>query len=287
MLRSSFDPLVLIRISQKDFEAAKLLFREGLYPQALYLLQQSLEKAAKALLLNLGIIKSEKEARKRLGHQVATSTVAMIVDELRKVVIRILATQLSGLQVEAEEIHKELTLRIIKSFARSYEDFLKGKEELFKTVEEIKQRAFDQINTECEKRISDLMDKAAELSFFKTFVPEEVVKLLATVLRGFGLSKEQEDKLLLHIHLATLLSLILVWHTPFEYNLGALRYRYLNVDERTFLVYWGRSIIEYMEKEEMLKRLEEFLEGKKTSKYIEMLDAIKKYLSSLNVTPAS
>jgi HEPN domain-containing protein len=287
MLRSSFDPLVLTRISQKDFEAAKLLFKEGLYPQALYLLQQSLEKAAKASLLKLGIIKSEKEVRKRLGHQVATKTVAMIVDELLKIVMRILVTQLSHLQVEAEEIRKELTWRIIKCFARSYEDFLKGKEELFKTVDEIKQRAFDQINSECEKRINDLMDKAAELSFSITFVPEEVAELLAMSFRGFELSEEQEDEVLLYIHLATLLSLILVWHIPFECNLGALRYRYLSVDERTFLVYWGRSIIEHMEKAEMLKRLEEFLEGKKTSKYIEMLDAIKKYLSALNPTPAS
>jgi HEPN domain-containing protein len=42
------DPLVLIEIAQKDLEATCVLFERGLYSQAIYMLQQSLEKAIKA-----------------------------------------------------------------------------------------------------------------------------------------------------------------------------------------------------------------------------------------------
>jgi hypothetical protein len=57
------DPSVLIEIAQKDFEAAKVLFEKSLYSQAIYMLQQSLEKAIKALLLKFSIVKSEKRAQ--------------------------------------------------------------------------------------------------------------------------------------------------------------------------------------------------------------------------------
>jgi hypothetical protein len=46
-------PSVLIEIAQKDFEVAELLFKEKLYSQAIYMLQQSLEKAIKVSLLRL------------------------------------------------------------------------------------------------------------------------------------------------------------------------------------------------------------------------------------------
>jgi HEPN domain-containing protein len=46
--------LTLVKIAQKDFEAAELLFEKKLYPQAIYTLQQSLQKASKAALLKLG-----------------------------------------------------------------------------------------------------------------------------------------------------------------------------------------------------------------------------------------
>jgi HEPN domain-containing protein len=59
------DPLVLIKIAQKDFEAAKLLFERRLYPQAIYMLQQSLEKAIKASLLKLDIIEPKRSLRER------------------------------------------------------------------------------------------------------------------------------------------------------------------------------------------------------------------------------
>jgi len=52
--------ITFIEIAKNDFEAAKILFREELYLQAIFMLQQSLEKAIKALLLKFGIVDSEK-----------------------------------------------------------------------------------------------------------------------------------------------------------------------------------------------------------------------------------
>ncbi len=54
-------------ISQKDLKASKLLFENGLYPQAIFYLQQSVEKATKFLGLSVGMISLE-EAKKDVGH---------------------------------------------------------------------------------------------------------------------------------------------------------------------------------------------------------------------------
>jgi len=54
-------------ISQKDLKASKLLFENGLYPQAIFYLQQSVEKATKFLGLSMGMITFE-EAKNDVRH---------------------------------------------------------------------------------------------------------------------------------------------------------------------------------------------------------------------------
>jgi len=57
-----------LKVAEQDFSAAELLLDRGLYPQGLFLLQQSLEKVAKAILLALGAEPSE--LRREVGHDV-------------------------------------------------------------------------------------------------------------------------------------------------------------------------------------------------------------------------
>jgi len=57
------DPIRLVKIAQRDFEAAKVLFEKKLYADAVYMLQQSIEKAAKAILIKLGLIRAEELRR--------------------------------------------------------------------------------------------------------------------------------------------------------------------------------------------------------------------------------
>ena len=54
-------------ISQKDLEASKLLFKNKLYPQAVFYLQQSVEKATKSFGILDNII-TLKEAKQVIGH---------------------------------------------------------------------------------------------------------------------------------------------------------------------------------------------------------------------------
>ena len=55
----------LISIAREDFDTTKHLFGVGRFRWGLIALQQSLEKAIKAILLSLCIIKTEKSLKKR------------------------------------------------------------------------------------------------------------------------------------------------------------------------------------------------------------------------------
>lgn len=63
--------LEFLRVAKKDFEASKLLMKHDLYPQALFMIQQSLEKIAKAILLAFGLASIE-DLKREVGHKVFT-----------------------------------------------------------------------------------------------------------------------------------------------------------------------------------------------------------------------
>jgi len=69
-----------LRVAERDFDAAELLLERGLYPQGLFLLQQSLEKAAKAILLALGAKPSE--LKREVGHDVVSGFLKHLTDLL-------------------------------------------------------------------------------------------------------------------------------------------------------------------------------------------------------------
>ena len=58
----------LFEIARKDLEAAKCLFERGLYPQAVFYLQQSVEKANKSFAILIDIIKEDEKDLKDVGH---------------------------------------------------------------------------------------------------------------------------------------------------------------------------------------------------------------------------
>jgi len=58
----------LFEIARKDLEAAKCLFERELYPQAVFYLQQSVEKANKSFAMLSGIIKEDEKESKAIGH---------------------------------------------------------------------------------------------------------------------------------------------------------------------------------------------------------------------------
>lgn len=57
-----------LNLAFDDLNSAKLLYEEQLYPQAVFHLQQAVEKAIKSLGLYIGII-TEEQAKKEIGHK--------------------------------------------------------------------------------------------------------------------------------------------------------------------------------------------------------------------------
>ena len=64
----SVSETVLLKIAHKDLEASRILFREKLYSQAVFFLQQSVEKAAKAMGLREGWV-SKEQLKHNIGHR--------------------------------------------------------------------------------------------------------------------------------------------------------------------------------------------------------------------------
>jgi tetratricopeptide (TPR) repeat protein len=176
---------------------------------------------------------------------------------------------------------------IIEVAVPSYEEFLKEKDELFKAMDEIGRKALNQINEELEKKINELIDKITSSAWSMASLPEEVIERIILKLLKYkellNLSEEQINELLAYVYLTNISSILMIWHVTFEPNVEKLRYQLLNISENTVLVQWSKSLIEQIKKTDMLKRLEEFIEGKKSPESEKILNAIKNYLSALKI----
>jgi len=73
-------PCNFLEIAQSDLRAAKCLFENCFYPQSLFFLQQSVEKATKAFSIKVGLLKNEKEI-KSYSHKSST----IFIDCIKKV----------------------------------------------------------------------------------------------------------------------------------------------------------------------------------------------------------
>jgi uncharacterized protein (UPF0332 family) len=98
--RMSSMEAVLLKIARKDLEASRILFREKLYSQAVFFLQQSVEKAAKAMGLREGLV-SKKQLKQKIGHKAW-----MVFIEYYNIALKI-QKQLEGVR---EEEHVSETL---------------------------------------------------------------------------------------------------------------------------------------------------------------------------------
>jgi HEPN domain-containing protein len=96
---------VLLKIAHKDLEASRILFREKLYSQAVFFLQQSVEKAAKAMGLREGLV-SKKQLKQKIGHKAW-----MVFIEYYNIALKI-QKQLEGVR-EEEHVSETLYLNII------------------------------------------------------------------------------------------------------------------------------------------------------------------------------
>ena len=291
MSRRTPDPLVLVKIAQKDFEAAKALFERELYPQAIYMLQQSLEKAAKAALLRLGLLTSEEELKKGIRHDVAKRTLEMLIEEWPGKAMTILVEAYLSKRVP-EEMCKELTWKTVKNVAPFYETIQKEREEAFEIVNEIRKKAFKS-SRRLKRKAKELMGKANSL-------PQTMALMLKDFLRdvvgGDGISSKREELLerlpkervasfgrfeslsiLAYLCLAAYLAGMLLFLLPFDdHKIEELRYRRQDINKEAVLVYWSLKVKELVEERELLRKVEELIEGKEISEQREVLNALLK-----------
>ena len=75
--------LAFARIAKKDLMASAMLYEEKLYPQAVFELQQAVEKGVKAVGLLLGMVRPTKEDLTReVGHTAINSIVIRLPERV-------------------------------------------------------------------------------------------------------------------------------------------------------------------------------------------------------------
>jgi HEPN domain-containing protein len=282
MVERKPDSSVLIEIAQKDFEAAKVLFEKNLYSQAIYMLQQSLEKAVKALLLKFGIVKSEEELKKKIGHDAVEGTLNLLADKFRdglREFQRVLL-QFKDLPEELRDL-RLLTQEVEKYAGQARDEFLKEKGELFRLMEEVKERAFGPADESIIKRANEVVDKATSLSWLLTLPRMELVERVALTISKYGellkSVREYMDDFLANVYLSDALALLMVCHIPFDPEIIAdLRYRRSRIEENAFLIQWSKDVMEKLKRTKMLKRIEEFIKKERTPECEEILEMIRK-----------
>jgi len=291
---SPTDPVELIKISQMDFEASKVLFERGLYQQALFMLQQSLEKSAKAICLKLCIVKSKEELKKEIGHSIVKKISRLIADEIPEMfeqVLRYIEPILTNLKNSigvnfADELNK-IIQDIKQMIEETFEEFQKKAKEFYGAIDEVTKKAFEKVDGRGKKKIDELIDRVA-FQMYSSLLPlteglEEIIIQYLKIAEKYGISPSlRKDSILSIIYLATTLGIIMYWHTPFEGNVENLRCQLLNLNNDVILVWWSQDIIMQIEKIDMLRCLEEFTTGEiKSPRFRKILDSLKEYIYRL------
>jgi len=182
-----------LKVAEQDFDAAELLLEKGLYPQGLFLLQQSLEKAAKAILLALGAEPSE--LRREVGHDVISGSL--------KYLTVLLSRRYSEIEKSASGLAQKLRERGDQCVAvvEGWDKFVDG----LRQVREVGNR--EVLNVAI--LIAQLRGLRVELKNV-----DEAVELIAYQLRDFTNALYADDKYAKIYHLLVLYGLALQMSPP-------------------------------------------------------------------------
>lgn len=161
-----------LAIAHQDLKAARCLYREGCYPQAVFYLEQSVEKGLKSYSIALGII-DEKEAWREISHK-TLKIYEKTTKNFRQRVVNVQENLKMVPNLEAffrqyvnfSEFIKQLddTLDQIKSLSKPDENSLNlTKEELKKFIKTI-----DDLNREAKREKANTRSKSITPSEFRT-----------------------------------------------------------------------------------------------------------------------
>ena len=260
------------------------------------MLQQSLEKSAKAICLKLCIVKSEEELKKEIGHSILKKIPKLIVDNITEMFeqllryiepILILTNLKDGISVNfADELNK-IIQELRQTIEETFEEHQKKAKEFYGAIEEVAKKAFEKVDERSKKKIDEQIDRIT-IQKYSLFLPlteglkEAIIQYLKIAEKYGRPTSLSEDSILSMLHLATTLGMIMCWHTPFEGNINKLRYRLLDLNNDTVLVQWGQDIVKQIEKTDMLTCLEEFTTAEIKSPICrKILDSLKEYIYGL------
>jgi uncharacterized protein (UPF0332 family) len=244
------ESLTLIQIAKNDFEAAKILLERRLYSQAIFMLQQSLEKAIKSLLLKFGIVNSEMMLKKDIGHNVVINTL-----KLMKRKVRIMIEELQNIRLQYKNLlDLQLLLQKIEEDAKfACEMFEKESTRIFGQLQHVKNMAFEPLDERNKKIINDALDYVFSHAWSLTLPYEELYERIALIKSN----EEHINELLSDINLAVSLALLITFHIPFDSSIVTkLRYKQSSIEENTILFWWSKDVMNLIMRAKMFERIE-------------------------------
>jgi HEPN domain-containing protein len=245
------DPHILIEIAQRDFEDAKLLLENGRYPNAIFMLQQSIEKAIKSLLIKLGLVRNEKELRMRLSHYVASKMIELSIVRICDCIEKICESL-------SNEVDRSKCEEVFMLLPKGIEERIS--EELLDIVNTIKNHAFSKVDKEISNKILQLTSELTSRSIYARIII--LTKTLCEFNSQYRFIKPFEESLnktLIEALIAHAINLLIIAHTPFEEATIVLRYHISTVDEDSLIVWWSKRVKRWIEEEGILTCVEMLL----------------------------
>ena len=255
----NFDPYNLIKISLDDFKAAEILFNNKLYPQAIWSLEQSLEKATKAILICLDFVKNEKELI-NIGHNPASGGLKLLEEKLKKLEKEI-------------ETHKEVLENFKPQLIKAFDEYIKSIENLgdYKNVmvETINEFAdpFQFLSS-----VRDLINSfKTEIENNRKFILQplnnrEIMELNYKMDRVYSFVNfiifidKYIPSLKLETRITNYVTLLLCLSWLFDNELmSKLRYHLPELNEDSYLVCYSRKVIDIVKDTNILENLKELI----------------------------
>ncbi len=232
----------------------------GRFRWGLIALQQSLEKAIKAILLSLGIVKTKKNLKKKISHKATTRIFHILIEILENLekalekaigVPKDMLRQMPGITLTPFEILENMKIELSDLSGKVEEIAKKAAVKVFHPVTDENREKYEKLELEIVNFANQNYDNVNIYELYKVLevLPSEaktVVAQLISLSRPGGPYNELVD----------ILAAFSIWHIVFEYTLSDLRYRALHLDENTFIVWWGHNVIQRIDKLDLISRLD-------------------------------
>ena len=188
--------LALLRIAELDLKASKILFDNGLYPQAVFYAQQCSEKAYKAFLVFVGLAKEGEDLSKSISHYPFSKGLQFLVDRAVKELVELIEEH--GIDEKSFEKVLEPYLKFLQvSSLTSFVESLKRKIEVLvaSAIGELSaEKLCKPLTKDAEKQIDEIIDIiTSTLLDVETFL--ESTKLGPIVYELLKLLHVSEEKL--------------------------------------------------------------------------------------------